>query len=158
MKAHLIDTYLLIPRSRSSAKVKVKYQGHVSLKMGVSGGISISQTHLVLLFANALNLDQLKIMLFDKGLTLSQITNFGLFQTKRVLQARISNFLKMAESFPNGVENTEGKGEIAHHEQFFLFSQLFQETFSADKLKPGLVWERIMSKFRHWSPCTDWTG
>ena len=29
MKAHLIDTHLLVPRSRSSAKVKVEYQGHV---------------------------------------------------------------------------------------------------------------------------------
>ena len=37
MKAHLINTHLLVPRSRSSAKVKVKYQGHVSQKMGVSG-------------------------------------------------------------------------------------------------------------------------
>ena len=45
MKAHLNDTHLLV--SRSSAKVKVKYQGHVSQKMGVSGGISVSQTHLV---------------------------------------------------------------------------------------------------------------
>ena len=39
MKAHLIDTHLLVPRSRSSAKVKVKYQGHVSQKMGVSGAL-----------------------------------------------------------------------------------------------------------------------
>ena len=39
MKAHLIDTHLLPPRSRSSAKVKVKYQGHVSQKMGVSGAL-----------------------------------------------------------------------------------------------------------------------
>ena len=30
MKVHLIDTHLPVPRSRSSAKVKVKYQGHVS--------------------------------------------------------------------------------------------------------------------------------
>ena len=37
MKAHLIDTHLLVPRSRPSAKIKVKYQGHVSKKMGVSG-------------------------------------------------------------------------------------------------------------------------
>ena len=36
MKAHLIDTHLQVPRSRSSANVKVKYQGHVSQKMGVS--------------------------------------------------------------------------------------------------------------------------
>ena len=49
MKAHLINTHLLIPRSRSSAKVKVKYQGHDSKKMGVSGGISVSQTHIVFL-------------------------------------------------------------------------------------------------------------
>ena len=47
MKAHLSDTHPLVPRSRSSAKVYVKYQGHVSQKMGVSGGITVSQTHLV---------------------------------------------------------------------------------------------------------------
>ena len=39
MKAHLIDTHLLVPRSRSSAKVKVKFQGHVSQKMGVLGAL-----------------------------------------------------------------------------------------------------------------------
>ena len=49
MKAHLIDTHLLVPMSRSSANIKVKYQGHVSQKMGVLGGISVSQTHLVFL-------------------------------------------------------------------------------------------------------------
>ena len=38
MKAHL-NTHLLVPRSRSSAKVKVKYQGHVSQKMGVLGAL-----------------------------------------------------------------------------------------------------------------------
>ena len=40
-------------------------------------------------------------------------------------------------------ENTVGKGEIARDEQFLLFSQCFQKTSSADKYKPGLVWERI---------------
>ena len=39
MKADLINTHLLVPRSRSSAKVKVKYQGHVSQKMGASGAL-----------------------------------------------------------------------------------------------------------------------
>ena len=38
MKAHLIDKHLVL-RSRSSAKVKVNYQGHVSQKMGVSGAL-----------------------------------------------------------------------------------------------------------------------
>ena len=41
MKVHLIDTHLLVPRSRSSAKVKVKYQGNVSQKMGVSGELVV---------------------------------------------------------------------------------------------------------------------
>ena len=49
MKAHLIDTHLLVPRSRSSAKVKVKYQGHVSPKMGVSGALVF---HKHILFLN----------------------------------------------------------------------------------------------------------
>ena len=49
MKAHLIDTHLLVPRSRSSAKVKVKYQGHVSQKMGVSGALVFHKHILFLL-------------------------------------------------------------------------------------------------------------
>ena len=32
----------------------------------------------------------------------------------------------MAENYPNGLKNTLGKGEIAHFEQFFLFSECFQ--------------------------------
>ena len=49
MKAHLIDTHLLVPRSSSSAKVKVKYQGHVSQKMGVSGALVFHKHILFLL-------------------------------------------------------------------------------------------------------------
>ena len=49
MKAHLIDTHLLVPRSRSSAKVKVKYQGHVSQKMGVSGAL-VFHKHILVFF------------------------------------------------------------------------------------------------------------
>ena len=37
MRAYLINTHLLVPRSRSSAKVKVKYKGYISQKMAVSG-------------------------------------------------------------------------------------------------------------------------
>ena len=53
MKAHLIDTHVLIPRSRSSAKVNVKYQGHVSQKMGVSGALVF---HKHILFSLSLSL------------------------------------------------------------------------------------------------------
>ena len=37
MKAHLINMHLLVPRSRSSAKVKVKYQGFISQRIAISG-------------------------------------------------------------------------------------------------------------------------
>ena len=47
MKAYLINMHLLVPRSRSFAKVKVKYKGYISQKMAVSGGIRVSQTHLI---------------------------------------------------------------------------------------------------------------
>ena len=41
------------------------------------------------------------------------------------------------------VENTVGKGGIAHYKQFLLFPQCFQKTCTADTWKPGLVWERV---------------
>ena len=37
MKAHLINMHLLVPRSRSSAKVKVKYKDYISQKIAVLG-------------------------------------------------------------------------------------------------------------------------
>ena len=47
MKAYLINMHLLVPRSKSSAKVKVKWKGYISQKIGCFGGIHVSQTHLV---------------------------------------------------------------------------------------------------------------
>ena len=44
--------HLLVPRSRSSAKVKVKCKVYISQKMTISGGIRVSQTLLVLLVVN----------------------------------------------------------------------------------------------------------
>ena len=40
--------------------------------------------------------------------------------------------MKTAENFPKRVENTVGKGEIARYEQFLLFPQCFQKTYTAD--------------------------
>ena len=37
----------LVTNSRSSVKVKVKYQGHSFRKNGLDGDIRVSQTHLV---------------------------------------------------------------------------------------------------------------
>ena len=51
------------------------------------------------------------------------------------------NNLKFGENgrlFSQRVENTVGKGEIAHYEQFLLFLQRFKKTCTADTLKPEL--------------------
>ena len=58
MKALLIDKHLLVPKSRSSAKVRVKYQGHVSQKMGVSGAL-VFHKHILFSSANAFNLENI---------------------------------------------------------------------------------------------------
>ena len=76
-------------------------------------------------------------------LTLYQRTNFRLFQNERVCRRQFQNWMKVAKSFPNGLENTVGKGEIAHYEQFHLFPQCFQKSCTADTLKQGLVWASI---------------
>ena len=62
-------------------------------------------------------------------------------------------FDENGRKFLKWVENTEEKGEIARYEQFLLFPQCFQNTYTADK--PGLVWERVNplsgEKFLSWS-------
>ena len=42
----------------------------------------------------------------------------------------IFKFDEMAESSAKWVDNTMGKGEIAHYEQFLLFSHYHQKTYS----------------------------
>ena len=54
------------------------------------------------------------------------------FQNERVCRQEFLHLMKMPETFSKLVENTVGKGEIAHYEQFLLFSQCFQKTCIAD--------------------------
>ena len=53
MKAHLINKHLLVPRSRSSAKVKVEYQGYISRKMAISGALAFHKH--IFFFMNSVN-------------------------------------------------------------------------------------------------------
>ena len=48
MKAYRINSHLLVPGSRSSAKVKVKYKGYVSQKMAISGAF-VFHKHILLI-------------------------------------------------------------------------------------------------------------
>ena len=63
----------------------------------------------------------------------------------RSLQTTFLNLMKMAESSAKWVDNTVGKGEIAHYEQFLLFSHYHQKTVTPDTWKQGLVWEKVNS-------------
>ena len=79
--------------------------------------------------ANSLNLDPYLIESFL--LTLSQTTNFRLFQTEMLMDDNF-NFDENGRNFFKWVENTVGKGEIARNEQFLLFPQCLLETYTAD--------------------------
>ena len=69
---------------------------------------------------------------------------------------RILNFSKLKQSaddnfkfdensrtFSKQVENTVGKGEIAHYEQFLLFPQCFQKACFPGTSKGVIVWEWV---------------
>ena len=70
-------------------------------------------------------------MFSGRNLTVSQKKIFRLFQTKRVADD-IFKFDENGREFPKKVENTVGKGETDHYEQFLLFQQHFQKTNTAD--------------------------
>ena len=65
-------------------------------------------------------------------LTLSQTTNFGLFQIEQEFADDNIKFYDNGRQFSEMLENAVGKGEIARYEQFLLFQQCFQKTFAAD--------------------------
>ena len=64
-------------------------------------------------------------LMLGKGLTLSQTTNFRLFQTQSVCRLQFRILLKWRGKFSKWVENAVGKGEIACYKQFHLFPQCF---------------------------------
>ena len=65
-------------------------------------------------------------------LTLSQTTNSRLFKTHEFEEDNFK-FVENGRKFSKRIDNTVGKGEIAHYEQFLLFPQCFQKTCTADK-------------------------
>ena len=70
MKAYLVNMHLLAPRSRSSAKVKVKYKGYISQKMAVSGAFMFHKHILFHWFSgHVIPADQLLPMAMSTGPT-----------------------------------------------------------------------------------------
>ena len=64
-------------------------------------------------------------------LTLSQTTNLDSSKLKEFADDNFK-FEENGRKFSKRVENTVGKGEIARYEQFLLFPQCLQKTYSAD--------------------------
>ena len=52
-------------------------------------------------------------------------------------------FDKNGRKLSKRAENTVGKGEIAHYEQFLLFPQCFQKACFPGVSKGVIVWERV---------------
>ena len=95
MKAHLIDTHLLVPRSRSSAKVKVKYKGYISQKTAVSGAF-----------------------VFHKHILFNSIQYNSKFNS-------IPHNPDLMTHRNKPFKNITGKGENAGNQHFLLLSQCF---------------------------------
>ena len=70
------------------------------------------------------------------------IDKFSTLPNSKTLQTTTLNSMKMTESSVKGVENTVGKEEIAHDEQFLLFPLCFQKPCTT-----RLVWERLKYTF-----------
>ena len=56
-------------------------------------------------------------------------------------------FDEHSRKFSKRVENTVGKGEIAHYEQFLLFPLCFQKACFQGTLKDVIVWEWVKQQF-----------
>ena len=67
---------------------------------------------------------------------------FRLFQTERVCDN--FKFDENGRKLSKQVENTVGKGEIAHYEQFLLFPQCFQKACFPGASKGVIVWEWVL--------------
>ena len=120
MKAYLINTHLLVPRSRSSAKVKVKYQGNFSQKMGVSRAL-VFHKH-ILFFQSYRNLEKKTIvlrMVGEYGSSLGSQLQLLLAYPITTQYCILTHWRYIA------VQKIVRKGEIACNKQFLLFSQCF---------------------------------
>ena len=78
-------------------------------------------------------------------LTHYQTTNFRLSKLKEFACDNFK-FEENGRKLSKRVENTVGKGEIAHYEQFLLFPQCFQKACFSGASKGVIVWEWVKLK------------
>ena len=78
MKAYLINMHLLVPRSRSSAKVKVKYEGYIYQEMAVSGAF-VFHKHILFLLILVMLKEIVLHCAFDWLLIAGELQGFSSF-------------------------------------------------------------------------------
>ena len=68
------------------------------------------------------------------GSGINPLTDDKILDSSKLKELAVDNFKfdEYGRKFPKWVENTVGKGEIAHNEQFLLFPQCFLKTCPAD--------------------------
>ena len=93
---------------------------------------------LILLSAKASNLDHLNFCH-------EPITRRQILDRSKLKQSADDNFKfdENTRKFSKRVENTVGKGEIAHYKQFLLFPQCFQRACFPGASKGVIVWEWV---------------
>ena len=92
------------------------------------------------------NLDQSKILLYVNGLTHYKTTNFIDSSKLKELADDNFKFHENGTKLSKRVENTVGKGEIAHYEQF-LFPQCFQKACFRGASKGVIVWKWVKKRY-----------
>ena len=81
---------------------------------------------------------------------LNPLPDDKILDSSKLKQSADDNFRFDVNSrkFTKLVENTVGKGEIAHYEQFLLFPQCFQKACFPGVSKGVVVWEWVKSFFQ----------
>ena len=89
---------------------------------------------------------QLSLSIYPQVLTVCSFTRYQTTNFRPKLKEFAENnvkFDKNGRKLPKWVENTVGKGEIAHYEQFLLFPQCFQKACFPGASKGVIVWEWV---------------
>ena len=120
--------------------------------MGDNAGIQDETTEsLVLLHALCVALSHGTISLKSHLLPITRRQILGSSKLKEFTYDNFK-FSENSRKLSKWVENTVGKGEIAHYEQFLLFPQCFQKACFPGASKGVIVWEWVKMSSRGWNP------
>ena len=77
----------------------------------------------------------------------NELTLNLILQIQQQIKIWYQKYGQMGIQLPDLAENIVGKEEIAHHEQFLLFSQCFQKLSGVDALKWVSMVYRVNKKY-----------